>query len=121
MAERGQRRAAWRLGKRAETLCVWWLRLRGWRIVGRRVATPMGEIDIVARRGAVLAMIEVKVRPTIAEAAEAVSPRQRLRIRRAAEAFLGARPALAGLTVRFDAMLLAPRRLPVHIVDAWRE
>jgi putative endonuclease len=121
MADQAGRRAAWRLGRRAETLCVWWLRLRGWRIVGRRIATPLGEIDIVARRGGTLAMIEVKVRPTMAEAAEAIGPRQRQRIRRAAEAYIGARPALGDLTVRFDVMLLAPRRLPVHVVDAWRE
>lgn len=121
MSEPARKRAAWRLGKRAETLCVWWLRLRGYRILGRRIVTPMGEIDIVARRGGVLAMIEVKARPTLAEAAELIGPRQRLRIRRAAEAFLGTRPGLAGLTVRFDAMLLAPGRLPVHLADAWRE
>jgi putative endonuclease len=121
MSEPARKRAAWRLGKRAETLCVWWLRLRGYRILGRRIVTPMGEIDIVARRGGVLAMIEVKARPTLAEAAESIGPRQRLRIRRAAEAFLGTRPGLAGLTVRFDAMLLAPGRLPVHLADAWRE
>jgi putative endonuclease len=120
MAE-GARRAAWRLGKRAETLCVWSLRLRGYRILARRIVTPLGEIDIVARRGGVLAMIEVKARPTLAEAAESISLRQRQRIRRAAEAFLGARPGLAGMTIRFDAMLLAPGRWPVHVVDAWRE
>ena len=119
MAE-AARRAAWRLGKRAETLCVWSLRLRGYRILARRVATPMGEIDIVARRGSVLAVIEVKARPTLAEAAESIGPRQQLRIRRAAEAFVGTHPRLADLTVRFDVMLLAPRRWPTHIVDAWR-
>lgn len=121
MSEGARKRAAWRLGRRAETLCVWSLRLRGYRILARRLVTPLGEIDIVARRGQVLAMIEVKARPTIAEAAESIGPRQRQRIRRAAEAFLGTRPGLGGLAVRFDVMLLAPGRLPVHVADAWRE
>lgn len=102
-------------------LCVWYLRLRGYRILARRLRTPVGEIDILARRGAVLAAIEVKARDRLADAAEAVTPRQRRRVTRAAAWVLAGRPALADLSLRFDAMLVAPRRLPVHIPDAWRE
>ncbi len=115
------RQRAWRLGKRAETLCVWLLRLKGYRILARGFRVPMGEIDIIARRGSVLAMIEVKARASRALAAEAITPRQRERIRRAAAAYLAQNPRLAGLGVRFDAMLLAPGRPPAHIVDAWRD
>ncbi len=114
------RRRAWRRGRRAETLCVWLLRLKGYRILARGFRVPVGEIDIIARRGRVLAMIEVKARASRDLAAEAITPRQRDRIQRAAAAYLAQNPRLAGLGVRFDAMLLEPRRPPTHIVDAWR-
>ena len=81
---------------------------------------PVGEIDIVAKRGAVLAAIEVKARPSRATASEAISLRQRRRIARALDHFLQRRPDLARLTLRFDVMLVAPRRIPYHLRDAWR-
>src|SRR5439155_4093241 len=109
---RPERRSAERRGRVAELMCRWHLRLRGWRIVARGWRCPSGEIDILARRGNVLAVIEVKSRGEVAAAAEALAPRQRRRIARAAEAFLLARPDLAGLDLRFDLMLVAPLRLP---------
>ena len=114
-----QRRRAERRGRLAEWLCLWHLRLRGWRIVARGWRCPAGEIDIIARRGGVLAIIEVKSRGDVAVAATALTPRQRRRIARAAEAFLGTRPDLAGLDLRFDLMLVARRRLPRHWPGAW--
>ena len=81
---------------------------------------PSGEIDILARRGRVLAIIEVKSRRDLARAAESVLPRQRRRIGRAASAFLMTRPDLAALTLRFDVMLVAPQRPPRHLAGAWR-
>jgi len=107
-------------GRLAEWLCLWHLRLRGWRIVARGWRCPSGEIDILARRGKVLAIIEVKSRSGMTAAASALAPRQRRRIARAAEAFLLARPDLAGLDLRFDLMLVAPLRLPRHWRGAWR-
>lgn len=115
-----RRQQAQRRGRLAEWVCVWHLRLQGWRIVARGWRCPSGEIDIVARRGKVLAIIEVKSRGEIAIAAAALVPRQRRRITRAAEAFLVARPDLAGLDLRFDLMLVAPLRLPRHWRGAWR-
>jgi putative endonuclease len=115
-----KRQQARRRGDLAEFLCRVYLRLRGWRIVARGWRCPAGEIDIVARRGKMLAIIEVKARATAADAAFAVAPRQRRRIVRAASAFLRARPELAGLSVRFDVMLVAPRRVPRHLPGAWR-
>lgn len=114
------RRAAERRGRGAEAAAAWLLRLKGYRILARDVRTPVGEVDLIARRGRVLALIEVKARTTRAQAAAAISPRQRQRIARAAEAFLARRPDLAGLDVRFDALLLVPGRWPRHVVDAWR-
>lgn len=114
------RRAAWRRGFAAETLCLWHLRLRGYRILARRYRVPVGEIDLIARRGKVVAAIEVKARPDLAAAGEAISPRQRRRIVRALQHFVASRPDLAAATLRLDVMLVAPRRLPRHLPDAWQ-
>lgn len=114
-----RRRRAERAGRRGEGLALWWLRLKGWRLVARGFRAPVGEIDLVVRRGGVLALVEVKRRPTLAAAAEAIRRPQQLRIARAAEALLQRRPDLAALTLRFDAVLLAPGRRPRHIMGAW--
>jgi putative endonuclease len=115
-----RRRRAQRRGRLAEWLCCWHLRLRGWRIVARDWRCPAGEIDILARRGGRLAIIEVKSRGEVADAASALAPRQRRRIGRAAQAFLLSRPDLAGLELRFDIMLVARGHLPRHWKGAWR-
>src|SRR5213075_677036 len=92
-----ERLKAERRGRLAELLCRWHLRLRGWRIVATDWRCPAGEIDILARRGGMLAIIEVKTRGDLATAAGAVLPRQRRRIARATSAFLVGRPDLARL------------------------
>jgi len=114
------RRRAWRFGRAAEALCAWSLRLRGYRIVARRYRARVGEIDIIARRGKLLAFVEVKGRGDLATAAEALGPRQRQRIARAAEAFVQARPVFQGMALRFDVMLVRRWRPPAHVADAWR-
>jgi len=115
-----QRRRAWRRGQAAETLCVIWLILRGYRIVGRRLRTPVGEIDIVARRRRTLAIIEVKARADRRRALESISTRQRRRLVRAAQWLIAGRPDLAALDIRFDVMAVAPWRIPIYVIDAWR-
>ena len=115
------KRVAERHGVRAELLCAWQLRLKGYRILARRYRTPVGEIDLIARRGGVLAAVEVKARGDLAAASEAVTARQRRRIANALAHFLAHRPDLAALAPRFDVMLVAPRRLARHLADAWRE
>ena len=118
-ATKHTRLRAYRFGLRAETICVWWLRARGYRILARRFDARVGEIDIIARRGALLAMVEVKARR--GDPADAVpTMRQRQRIARAAEAFMARSPGLAGCDIRFDLMVARPWRLPNHIEDAWR-
>jgi putative endonuclease len=117
-ADPGRLRAR-RRGRIGELLCCWHLRLRGWRILARDWRSPVGEIDIVARRGHVLAMIEVKSRADQATGIAAVAPRQQRRIARAAQAFLTTRPELATLAVRFDVMVVSPRRLPHRLPGAW--
>lgn len=118
---RPDRRRREKRGRAAETRAAWALRLKGYRIDGRRVRTPAGEIDIVARRGNVVVFVEVKSRQTLAQAAESVSAGQRRRIVRAAGHYIASHPALAGLTQRFDAVLVVPRKWPHHVINAWRE
>jgi len=107
-------------GRRAEVLCALWLMAKGYRILGFRLKTPQGEIDLLARKGDVLAVVEVKLRASLDIALAAVGQRQRERLRRAGESYAARRPALQGAAIRLDLMALAPRRLPCHIPDAWR-
>lgn len=107
-------------GLLAEAKCRLALRLKGYRIVASRYKSPLGEIDIIARRGDILAMIEVKARPTLAAAAESVLPRQRQRLQRAALEFMARHPHFNRHSVRFDIMLVAGHGWPAHIRDAWR-
>lgn len=115
-----RRRRAQRHGRWAETLALWWLRLKGYRILARDFRSGVGEIDILARRGRVIAAVEVKARGDHPSAATALLPRQQRRIERAAAYFLARRPEFQGLLLRFDVMLVVPRRLPRHLQDAWR-
>ncbi|WP_454020325.1 YraN family protein [Azospirillum sp. Marseille-Q6669] len=114
------RRRAENYGRYAEQLCRLALRLKGYRILESRLRTPMGEIDIVARRGDTLAIVEVKARGDWDTANEVVNARQRGRLARAAHAYLGANPHYAGYVLRFDVMLVTPWSWPRHVPDAWR-
>ena len=106
-------------GRGAEVLAALWLMATGWRVLGFRIPAAQGEIDLLARRGQVLAVIEVKRRRTLDEALGAVTERQRARLRAAAEALAGRRPDLAGLAIRLDLIAFGPRGLPRHLPDAW--
>lgn len=115
-----ERQAAERSGRRAEGFAALFLMLKGYRILARRFRVPAGEIDIVARRGGVLAFVEVKRRADADEARLAVTFAARRRIVRAADAFLARRPGLAGLTLRYDIVIVRRRRLPIHLANAFR-
>ncbi|HVH81437.1 MAG TPA: YraN family protein [Stellaceae bacterium] len=115
-----RRTKARRRGQLAELLCRWHLRLRGWQILASDWRCAAGEIDILARRRGILVAIEVKSRADFATGAAALLPRQRRRIARAAETYLAIRPELASLALRFDVMIVAPRRWPQHLPGAWR-
>lgn len=106
-------------GLRAEAYAAWFLRLKGYRILAMRYKTPVGEIDIVARRFGTLAFVEVKARRTARGAAEAIHARNQQRVMRAAQYYLAAHPKHASLTVRFDALLVAWYRMPHHIAQAF--
>ena len=118
MANR-ERRAAESRGRRAEFLAAWLLRLKGYRVLARRYRTPVGEIDLIVRRGRQVAFVEVKLRDSRDEATLAVTPAARRRIARAAAAWLAANPAAGGLHLRFDVILASPRRWPKHLAGVF--
>jgi putative endonuclease len=109
-----KRQRAERGGRRAERLAAWWLRLQGWQILATRARTPVGEVDLVARRGRVLAFIEVKARATEAEANLALDDYRLRRVIAAAEV-LQHRYARPGDDIRVDALFIVPWRLPRHL------
>ena len=113
------RQIAERFGLSAESRAAALLLAKGYRIAARRFRTPHGEIDIVAKRRNLLAFVEVKARSTLDDAAFAVTPRQQARIVDAAQAWLVAHPEHAEFELRFDAVLIAPRHLPRHLIAAF--
>lgn len=115
-----RKRRAERYGRSSELLAVLALRLRGYRILIRRFRCPQGEIDIVARRGRTLSIVEVKARPDHDSAVLALTLGQRLRIERAAQALIARHPQLGVCDLRFDLMLVGRGRWPRLIADAWR-
>jgi len=114
-----KRRAAERRGRGAETLACWYLRLHGWRILARRARVPGGEVDVVARRGKILAFIEVKARATEDAAAFALDEWRLRRVVAAAER-LAPRYLRDGDDVRIDALFVVPKRWPRHLPNVWQ-
>ena len=112
------RRAAERHGRIGETAAAWWLRLKGWRILDRRVRTKLGEVDLVAKRGNLVAFVEVKRRATEADLDFAIDQRRLARVAAAAE-MLMPRYAANGEDIRIDVILIAPGRALRHIENAW--
>lgn len=111
---------AWKRGRAAETIACFYLRLTGHHILGRNVKTPFGEIDVIARRGAIVCFVEVKARHTVADAARAIALRQQGRIARASQYVLATRPALATCRCRYDVALFSSAWRFRYLRDAWR-
>jgi len=114
-----RRRAAERRGHGAETLAAWALRLKGYRILGRRVKTPHGEIDLVALKAGTVAIVEVKARADADTALSAVGPGAQRRLSAAARVWLARNPSYVGHTIRFDIVMVVPRRWPTHLANAF--
>ena len=113
------RRAGYARGLVAEGIAAWLLRLKGYRVLATRYRTPLGEIDIVARRGKVLAFVEVKARPTIEAGLETIAAEGYRRIEAAADLYLSRHPQFVDLTLRFDLVVVSPRHWPRHVENAF--
>lgn len=115
MPERPSRQAAERRGHRGEWLAAWYLRLKGYRIAAKRFKTKSGEVDIIARKGDLVLMIEVKARPTLLEAMDAVTTSSQRRIEAAGDIWLTRQKDFARLSVRYDLIAILPGKWPVHV------
>lgn len=111
---------AYRRGHRSEWFAAVALMLKGYRIVARRYRTKLGEIDLIARRGDLVAIVEVKARPTLAEAMEAIGRESAWRIEGAADLWFARQPDHARLSMRFDMVAVLPRRWPVHVENIFQ-
>jgi putative endonuclease len=119
LSERERRKRSERQGRWAEQAAEWWLRLKGYSILDRRYRTPLGEIDLVARRGRRLAFVEVKLRPTHDEAIEAITPQLRDRVSAAADLWQQRHDREGTLEPAFDVVVVTPGRWPCHLRDAF--
>lgn len=113
------KKAAEKFGRVAEALATAWLTMKGYRILARNFRTHYGEIDIIAKKGPVVAFVEVKARDG-GDDLSFFRPRQRRRIERAALAFLGGQSVFSAHDIRFDLIVVSPWRWPRHLKDAWR-
>lgn len=110
-----KRRQAYHKGRKGEYLAGWALRLKLFRIVETRYKTKLGEIDLIARRGSLILMVEVKARPTLEQAMEAVTPTALRRIEAAGDNWLAKQADYAKLSIRYDLIAVLPRRWPIHV------
>ncbi len=115
---RASRVAADAAGRRGERLAGWWLRLKGWEIVARRVRTKAGEVDLIARRDGLVAFVEVKLRANAAGLDMAIDERRLARVAAAAEVLMPVYAA-GGEDVRIDVILIARGAGVRHIENAW--
>lgn len=114
-----RRLKAYKRGHRGEWLAAMALMLKGFRIVARRYKTKLGEIDLIARRGDLVLIVEVKARPTLAEAMDAVGRQSQRRIDGAADLWLSRQPDQARLSIRFDLVAVTSWRWPVHVENVF--
>ena len=113
-----KRQRAEKQGRRAESIAAGWLRLHGWWILAQRVRTPRGEVDLIAKRGAMVAFVEVKARTKASDLDIAVDHHRLKRVAAAVE-ILYPEYCQNGEDARIDVILVAPRRLPTHLTNVW--
>ncbi len=114
-----RRKAAHRRGHRGERLAALALMLKGYRILARRYRTRLGEIDLIARRGDLVLIVEVKARRSLVEAMEAIASASEHRIEACADLWLARQPDCGRLSVRFDMVAVLPWRWPVHVENVF--
>ena len=110
---------SWHIGKFAESLVILWMWLRFYNIIDYRYKTKLGELDLVVKRGKTLIIVEIKLRPSLAESLESVPKFSQERIVRATQWYLAKHPKYNDYTVRFDIVAIAPWRFPIHIKNAF--
>ncbi len=115
------RKKAYSRGRKGEFLAMLYLRLKGYRILAKRYKTPVGEVDLIARKSNTIAFIEVKARAKYEDGVEAITYKQQMRCIRAAKYFLAARPEYSEFDLRFDAMIVLPGISLKHLKAAWSE
>jgi len=113
-----KREAAEKRGRQAEKTAARFLRLKGWRILDERVKTPRGEVDLIAKRGGLVAFVEVKARTKTADLETSIDQRRLQRVADAAE-ILYSEYCTNGEDMQIDVILVAPRRLPIHMKNVW--
>lgn len=113
------RRRAWRKGIKAEWFAGWMLRLTGHRIVATRYKTRFGEVDLIARKGDLILMVEVKARNSVEQAVDAVTWTAQQRIRTASDVWLSKQRDHDRLSIRYDIIAVVPWRMPIHLKDAF--
>lgn len=118
-ASKERRKAAFRRGAKAELYASLYLWLKGYKILKRRYKTKVGEIDLIALKLGTIVVVEVKARDKEEDAAYSITSRQRQRIERATEMFLSENPGFQNADIRFDAVLMVPKKFPIHIKNAW--
>lgn len=117
--QRSKRLKAWRRGHLSEYLAALYLACKGYRILAIRYRTPLGEIDVVARKGDLAVFVEVKARRDALAAVDAVSFAAQRRIRAASDLWLARQPGHARLSQRYDIVAILPGRWPRHFADAF--
>lgn len=115
-----RKRKSYQRGHRSEWLAALALTFKGYRILARRYRTRLGEIDLIARRGDLVLIVEVKARRTLREAMEAIQRESEQRIERAADLWLARQPDFGKLSVRFDMVAVLPWRWPVHVENIFQ-
>jgi putative endonuclease len=113
------RRGAERRGRASEYIAAAYLFIKGYRILALRYRTRLGELDIVAQKGEILAFVEVKARRTEQAGIDAVGFDSQRRIRAASDLWLAKHAEFAGLSQRYDILVILPRRWPRHFQDAF--
>lgn len=114
-----RRRKAYRRGHRSEWLAAVALMAKGFRILERRYRTRLGEIDLIARRGDLVLIVEVKARRSLVEAMEAIARQSERRIEAAADIWLSRQPDYGRFSIRFDMVAVLPLRWPVHVENVF--
>lgn len=113
------RKDAEKHGHRAETIALWYLRLKGYRLLARRFKTQVGEIDLILRKGDTTVFVEVKARATVDDGVYAVSPHAARRIASAANLYVMQDARAARGFQRFDIVAVPSYLWPTHIENAF--